>query len=74
MFSPAEWEDGWYSYMENSWDSNVRGCAGDPGEQGHWIIEKWIEPDPVATEIKFTNNPNNGEVVVYWVDKQEEKE
>lgn len=74
LLSPAEWEDSKYAYMDDSMYSNIHGCEGDPGEQGYWIIEKCVEAEPVETEITFTNNPTNGEVVVYWIDGDEEKE
>ena len=29
---------GWYVYMENTPEANIRGNNSDPGEQGHWIF------------------------------------
>lgn len=37
--SPEKWK-GWSVYMSNFPDANVRGCEGDPGEQGYWNFKQ----------------------------------
>lgn len=60
--------------MDGSMIANVHGCNGNPGEYGSWILEKCVEGEAEETEITFTNNSTNGEVVVYYIYGAEEKE
>jgi hypothetical protein len=43
MLSTHKWgseeEKGWFLYMQDKSDGNVRAWEGDPGPQGHWLLQ-----------------------------------
>ena len=39
VFSTCKWPD-WYMYMQDNYAGNVRGCKGDPGIQGYFIMNE----------------------------------
>ena len=39
VLATVKWPN-WFIYMEDNKEGNIRGWNGDPGSQGHFIIEK----------------------------------
>ena len=38
MLSPRKWPN-WFIYMDDSDVADIKGWTGDPGKQGHWLID-----------------------------------